>query len=98
MKIPNFFNVCLYLHAVKDSKVCYRISSLYGALPVVDLAAVAKDPINGKKRKVTIKTSKAHRTFRKKLGYNDQSDAKRTRLGLSGKYYYRWPHKPFAKN
>ena len=43
MKVPDIFNVYLYLHAVKNSKVCYRISNLYGALPAVDLAVVEKD-------------------------------------------------------
>ena len=98
MDVAGKLKVPLYLHAVRDSKVVYRISSKYAAKPTAELTVTAKDPSTGQREKLQIQSSKAHAVFRKKLGYNDQSDAKRSRLGLSSRYYRRWPQKPFAKN
>ena len=97
LDIADMLKVTLYLHAVRDSKVVFRISSKYGANPKAELDVTNKNPITSKKQKVLVQTSMAHKIFRKKLGYNDMSDAKRSRLGLSSRYYRRWPQKPFAK-
>ena len=56
-----------------------------------------QDPTSGKKIKESRETSQAHARFRKSMGYNDQSDAKRTAIGLSRRYYKRWTQKPFSK-
>ena len=51
----------------------------------------------GKKVQVDVETSPAQWVFRKKMGFNDQSDQKRARIGLSGKYYKQWPKHLIAK-
>ena len=51
---------------------------------------------NNKQRKEVL-TSGAHRSFRKNIGNNDQSDAKRSILGLSAMHYRRWPKHILAK-
>ena len=59
---------------------------------------VTKKDLERKKRaKVSIMTSGAQRCFRKYMGFNDQSDAKRSQIGLSAKYFKRWPQKLTAK-
>ena len=75
----------VYLHVVWDSKVVYRISTKYAAKPSVPLSIVVTE--KNKKNKVTMQTSEAHKTFRKQLGNNDQSDGKRTTIGLSSRKY-----------
>ena len=87
----------IYLHAVLDSKVVYRVSNRYGASPLATMDVTVQDPDSKKKKKVSIRTSEAQRVFRMRMGYNDQSDAKRTRIGLSSKYYKRWSQKLLAK-
>ena len=94
--VGEHFNTPVYLHVVQDSKVVYRISTKYAAKPSVPLSIVVK--VKNKKSKVTAQTSEAHKTFRNQLGHNDQSDGKRALIGLSSRYYKRWPQKPFAKN
>ena len=54
-------------------------------------------PGTRKKEKFEIQTTPAHKCFRMKMGFNDQSDAKRSFIGLSSKYYRRWPQKLVAK-
>ena len=54
-------------------------------------------PDKGKKVLKEMETSAAHKSFRKRMGYNDQSDAKRSVIGLSGKYYKEWPKHLLAK-
>ena len=90
-------SMLVYLHAVHDSKIVYRLSTKYAAKPSVPLKMTVKDRRSRKKQMIEAKTSEAHRTFRKHLGHNDQSDGKRSRIGLSSRYYKRWPQKPFAK-
>ena len=94
--IPNI-SVDLYLHAINDSKPVYRISTRYAALPLVEMNVTANNEETGKKEKVSILTTGAHRCFRKKIGFNDQSDSKRSRIALSAKHYRRWPQKLVAK-
>ena len=77
----------VYLHAVNDSKVVYRISTKHAASPQATLKITVRDKSTGKKERKEVKTSAAHWTFRKKMGFNDQSDAKRSLIGLSGRYY-----------
>ena len=90
--ITKNFNVVLYLHAINDSKPVFRISSKYGALP-----AVPMNLTNEKKTRQIVHTSAAHESFRKKMGNNDQSDAKRSVFGLSSRYYRQWPKHTLAK-
>ena len=82
----------LYLHAVNDSKPVFRISTKFAALPKVQMIIT-----NKKKVRTTVSTSGAHRFFRKRMGNNDQSDAKRAMLGLSGMFYRQWPKHILAK-
>jgi len=98
MRTSDNIEIPLYLHVVRDSKIVYRVSTKYGAKPTGQLNFTNKDRTTGKRSKVFVHTSKAHLTYRKKLGYNDQSDTKRSRLGLSLRYYRRWPQKLLAKN
>ena len=86
IRISNNIEIPLYLHVITDSKIVYRISTKYGAKPTGELNFTKKDRTSGKRSKVVVHTSKAHLTYRKKLGYKDQSDAKRSRLGLSLRY------------
>ena len=74
----------LYLHAVNDSKVVYRISTLYGANPAVKM--MLTDDSSGKKLRTEVETSAAQKAYRKWMGGNDQSDAKRAEIKLSAKY------------
>ena len=87
----------IFLHSVNDSKVVHRISSRYAGLPKVLLVATEKDPETGKRRKIEVETSEAHKSFRMDMGHNDQSDGKRSLIGLSSKYFKRWPQKMVAK-
>ena len=72
----------LYFHAVSDSKPVFRVSSKYAALPKVKMMLT---DVNKVRKEVL--TSGAHWSFRKRMGNNDQSDAKLSILGLSSKYY-----------
>lgn len=90
--IAKKLKVTLYLHAVNDSKPVFRLSSKYGALPKCVMTLTDE-----KKVRNVVSTSGAHKSFRKNMGNNDQSDAKRAVLGLSGKYYRRWPMHPLSK-
>ena len=85
----------IFLHAVNDSKIVYRISTRYGAKPAVKM--VFTNDSSGKKLRDTFQTSGAHKAFRKRMGANDQSDAKRSRIRLSAKYFKSWPQKLVAK-
>ena len=87
----------IYLHAVNDSKVVYRITNKYAANPRMSLMVSAPDPETNMKAKKEVQTSPAHWCFRKKMGFNDQSDAKRSKIGLSAMYFKMWPKKLLAK-
>ena len=52
---------------------------------------------NKNKVRSEVQTSGAHQSFRKRMGNNDQSDAKRSFLGLFAMYYKQWPKYPLAK-
>ena len=82
----------VFLHAVNDSKTVFRISTKHAALPAVKMSLTDKN-----KKRIVVTTSKAHESFRKRMGNNDQSDAKRAQLGLSARYYKYWPKKTIAK-
>ena len=87
----------IYLHAVNDSKVVYRMTNRYGALPTINMDITGVDLKTGRKAKQSVQTSVAHHRYRNNMGYNDQSDAKRMRIGLSAKIFRRWPQKLLAK-
>ena len=87
----------IFLHSVLDSKPVYRISTKYGALPLVKMTVTDVDSKTGSKEKIEILTTGAHKCFRKKMGFNDQSDAKRSYIGISGRYYKRWPQHILGK-
>ena len=97
IKLGGNFNVKLFVHAVADSKVCYRLTTKHASKPLVPMQITDSDANGRKKRKFGIRTSSAHKVFRQEMGHNDQSDARRQRLGLSSRYYRRWPQKLFAK-
>ena len=78
----------LYLHAVNDSKIVFRLTNHYAALPKTTMEFTVLDP-SGIRIKKTLETSQAHRRFRKSMGHNDQSDVKRTQIGLTRRYYKR---------
>ena len=88
----------IVLHAVNDSKVVYRISNRYAALPREIMNVTVQDSTTGKRITKEVRTSAAHRCFRKRMGFNDQSDAKRTLIGLSSRYYKNWPKHLVAKS
>ena len=96
-KLQAHLVVPIYLHAVNDNKIVYRLSNRYGPLPSVPMSVNHKDPKTNKRAKITIDTSQAHRCYRRGMGFNDQSDGKRSSIGLSAKYYKRWPQKLIAK-
>ena len=79
--------ITVYLHAVNSSKPVYRVSTKHAALPKVKLEVTDLEPGSGKRVSVSVETSAAHKTFRKKMGFNDQSDAKRAAIGLRAQYY-----------
>ena len=81
-ELPGNMKVSIFLHAVNDSKPVFRILTKFAARPKVPMVLTDKN----KKRK-EVRTSGAHRSFRKNMGNNDQSDAKRVLLGLSAMYY-----------
>ena len=81
--VLGYVNSKIFLHVLHDRKLVYRISSTYAALPLVELSIPVLNPQIGKKVKVSVKTTMAHYRFRKKMGFNDASDAKRSRMGLS---------------
>ena len=97
LQLTDHKRALIYLHAINDSKVCYRISSRYAGLPKVKMSVTARELGIGKKRKIEVETTAAHKCFRKKMGFNDQSDAKRMHIGLSAKKYTRWPQHILAK-
>lgn len=97
LQVLKNFKVKVYLHCVNDNKVCFRMSTRYAASPAEALVMTAKDPITNKKRKIEVSTSAAHKTFRMRMGHNDQSDGKRQVIGLSSGYCKLWPQKPFKK-
>ena len=78
---------CVYLNAINDSKPVYRISTKYAAQPLVPITMTTLDHQKGCKVHKEIKTTGAHKSFRKNMGFNDQSDAKRALVKLSSKYY-----------
>ena len=97
LKLSEYFNVKLFVHVVVDSKICYRLSTKYAAFPLVPLQVTVSGPKTSKKRKIEIRTSGAQRICRQEMGHNDQSDVKHQKLGLSTRYFRRWPQKLFAK-
>ena len=97
IKIFSSLSTTLHVHAVNDSKPVFRVSNFYGAIPTGSLLITETEKGTGRKVKKEVKTSEAHCVFRKKMGFNDQSDAKRSILRLSSKQYRRWPQKLLAK-
>lgn len=97
LEVTENFKVNMYLHCVNDSKVCFRLSTRYAATPSKGLVMTSKDPVTNKKQKLETLTSAAHKSFRMRMGHNDQSDGKRQVLGLSSSYCRYWPQKPFRK-
>ena len=89
--------VTIFLHAIKDSKICYRISTRYGGLPKVAMTVTDRVENESKKKKLVVQTTGAHKCFRLNMGFNDQSDAKRHHLGLSAKEYKSWPQHILGK-
>ena len=87
----------IYLHAINDSKPVYRITTRYAALPLVPLIMTAYDQQKEVKVHKEIQTTGAHKCFRENMGFNDQSDAKRSLLKLSSKYYPHWPKHMLGK-
>ena len=92
LQIAGSLKVQLFLHAVNDSKPVFRISSKFLASPKVQMIITNKE-----KKRRTVATSGLIDLSEKKMGNNDQSDAKRATLGLSGMYYKRWPKHILAK-
>ena len=90
--MPGNLRVTLYLHAVNDSKPVFRLSTKFAALPSDPMMLTNKNKVRSE-----VQTSGAHQSFRKRMGNNDQSDAKRSFLGLSAMYYKQWPKHPLAK-
>ena len=66
-------SVVIYLHAVLDSKVVYRMSNHYAVLPKVPMELVIPNVVTGKNEKEVILTSPAHRCYRKFMGFNDKA-------------------------
>ena len=89
-RLLDLLRVTIFLHAVNDSKPVFRISNKYAALPAAKMNITKVNPETGKKISEEISTSPAHKSFRYNMGYNDQSDAKRSYIGLSSKYYKRY--------
>lgn len=79
--------VPIYLHAINDSKPVFRITNRYADRPAAEMTFSTKNDVTGKIGVVSVKTSMAHKVFRKEMGNNDQSDAKRSMIGLSAMYY-----------
>ena len=79
--------VPIYLHAINDSKPVFRITNRYADRPAAEMTFSTKNDITGRKEDVSVATSMAHKVFRKEMGNNDQSDAKRSMIGLSAMYY-----------
>ena len=79
--------VKVFLHAINDAKPVFRISTKHAGLPTRALEITDRDKSTGIRVKKTLQTSPAHWSFRKYMGFNDQSDAKRSLIGLSAKYY-----------
>ena len=88
----------VFLHAVNDSKVVFRVSNRYAGLPREIMNVTDQDSATGKRISKQVRTSAAHKCFRKRMGFNDQSDAKRTLIGLSSRYYKHWPKHLVAKS
>ena len=97
LQVAENLKILLFLHYVNDSKVCYRLSTRYAATPSVPLTVTAEVAGSKKKQKLEVQTSAAHKTFRMRMGHNDQSDGKRQAIGLSSSYCKFWPQKPFKK-
>ena len=87
----------IFLHATTDSNLVYRISTKYAGLPRVKMIVTDKDGKTGKKVKMEVSTTGSQKCFRSKMGFNDQSDAKRARIGLSAKYFKQWPQHLLGK-
>ena len=90
--------VRVFLHAINDAKPIFRISTKYAGLPKRALEVTVQDKTTGRRVKKTVETSSAHWSFRKNMGFNDQSDAKRSLIGLSAKYQKHWPKHLVAKS
>ena len=95
--LPTGRKASIYLHAINDAKPVYRISTKHAALPKKSVMMIGTDKKCGKKVKSAVDTSPAHASFRKFMGFNDQSDAKRSFIGLSSRYYKMWPKHLVAK-
>ena len=61
----------IYLHAVNDSKVVYRMTNRYGALPTIKMDITGVDLKTGRKLKESVQTSVAHHRYPNNIGYND---------------------------
>ena len=68
----------------------YRITNKYGAKPSAKINLTLKDTASNKKLFKENSTSKANKTFRFGMGFNDGSDRLISRLGLTGKNYEDW--------
>ena len=84
-------NSDIFLHAVTDIKIVYRISTKYGGLPLFKMNVTCKTANSAKRIKTKVSTTGAQKSLRMNLGFNDQSDAKRSAIGLSSKYFKYWP-------
>jgi len=51
------------------------------------MTVTQKNSESGRRESVSVSTSMAQKVFRKEMGNNDQSDAKRSLIGLSKMYY-----------
>ena len=96
-RLLDVLRVPIFLHALNDSKPVFRISNKYASLPAAKMNITKRDPETGNRFSEEVSTSSAHKCFQLNMGYNDQSDAKRSYIGLSSKYYKRWPQHIVAK-
>ena len=61
------------------------------------MTVTQKNSESGRMESVSVSTSMAQKVFRKEMGNNDQSDAKRSLIGLSKMYYKQQPKHLLAK-
>ena len=90
----------VWLTAVLDSKICYRLDNFLGPahqkkMRFWDYKADGKSDVKGKSW-VSTMVAKSHQLFRKNLGYVDQSDVKAAIMGLTTELTPKWYQKQFA--
>ena len=66
IKVAEIFKVDLFLHAVVDSKVCYRLSTKYAPNPSVQMALTVLDPSTNKNARSRLEHHKHIKHFGKK--------------------------------